>query len=284
MLRVALCVICHERPQELRDALASAEGRGFDEIVVLDMASDPPLAPVEGTRHLRSEENLGVTVGRNRLLEATGADLLVFLDDDAVLRTDAAGQVRAIFEADPRLGAVAFRVVRADGRTESSEYPFRGSADGTGDARPCTYFVGCGYAARRDAVLDVGGYDERFFYSTEEVDLGFRLLRRSWRLVYDPSIVVEHRPSSRGRSVAPRVPALRLRNRLVLVRRYLPLPIAVLHAGAWGLRTLGEARAADGVKVWAGAWREGLREPVDRRPLGWRQLLEIHRHGGRVLW
>ncbi|MCA1692065.1 MAG: glycosyltransferase family 2 protein [Actinobacteria bacterium] len=285
MVRLALCLIGHDRPHELREAIASADGRGFDEIVVLDMASTPPLEPSKGVRWMRSEVNLGVAAGRNRLAEATSAECLVFLDDDAVILTDLAERLRDRFEAEPDLAVVAFRVQRTEGALASLEYPFRGRSPRDDAAvRPCTYFVGCGYAARSRALAEVGGYDEGLFYSTEEVDLGYRLMQEGWRLLYDPKIVVEHRPSSRGRAVAPRVSALRLRNRLLIVRRYLPAPIAVVHAAIWGIRTFGEARTAGGLRAWGGAWTEGLRQPVLRRPLPWRKLFEIHRLGGRVLW
>jgi GT2 family glycosyltransferase len=280
---VALCVICHDRADELRCALASAPG--FDEVVVLDMASEPPLPPVDGATMLRSDTNLGVTAGRNDLVRATGADVVVFLDDDAVFRSaEPAAEVRRRFDADPALGAIAFRIVRADGSTPSLEHPFRGAVRGAATARPCAYFLGGAVALRRRAFLDVGGFDDRFRYSTEEVDLGFALARDGWSLFYDPAIVVEHRPSSRGRGVAPETPALRLRNRLLLVRRHLPWPLAVVHATAWGVRTALEALHAHAVRAWRRAWREGMREPVRRRPLRYSLLWEIHRRGGRVLW
>ena len=281
--RVALCIIGHDRPVELADALASAEGQGFDEVCVLDMASDPPLRPVDGVRWLRSDENLGVTAGRNRLLEATSAEVLVFLDDDAVLTSEVVPPLRSHF-GDERLAVVAFSVHRPDGHMDSAEFPFRGPAAEVSGPRPCAYFVGCAYAARRQAVQAVGGSDEGFFYSTEEVDLSLRLMAAGWRLLYDPGLQVEHRPSTRGRSVAPRVPALRLRNRLVLARRHLPLVAAAVHVSAWGARTLAEARAAGALGLWLEARREGLRQPVERRPLPWREVLRIHRLGGRALW
>jgi GT2 family glycosyltransferase len=284
MTTVALAIICHDRPDELADALASAAGEAWEEVVVLDMASEPPLTPVAGVTLLRSDDNVGVTAGRNRLLEAIAADVIVFLDDDAVLTAPAVEPLRRRFDSDEKLAVVAFLVRRKDGTTVSSEYPFRGPAREDPSPRPCAYFVGCGYAARRSAVSSTGGYDESFFYSTEEVDLSLRLLARGWRLLYDPGLTIEHRPSPRGRSVAPRVPALLLRNRVIVARRHLPLAAAVVHLGAWGSRTGLAAARAGGIRQWLRAWQEGLRAPVDRRPLAWRDAVRIHRLGGRVLW
>jgi len=284
MTTVALAIICHDRPLEIRDALASAAGDAWEEIVVLDMASNPPLAPMAGVTLIRSNDNVGVTAGRNRLLDAMTADVIVFLDDDAVLTTPAVETLRSRFESDHQLAVVAFGVRRQDGTAVSSEYPFRGRPVDDPASRPCAYFVGCGYAARRSAVTSTGGYDESFFYSTEEVDLSLRLLARGWSLLYDPGVSIEHRPSSRGRSVAPRVPALLLRNRVIVARRHLPLAAAAVHLAAWGSRTCLAAARSGGMKQWLGAWKEGLHAPVDRQPLTWSDAVRIHRLGGRVLW
>jgi len=283
---VSLCILCHDRPTELAEALASGSADGpWAEVIVLDMASDPPIDPVAGTAWLRSDQNVGVTKGRNLLAEAASAEVLVFLDDDAVFITPAVSRLQQVFADEPALGVVAFRVRRPAGEGLSLEHPFRGSTDTADIPRECAYFVGCGYAIRRQAHLDAGGYDDRFFYSTEEVDLSFRLLRDGWKLRYDPTIEVEHRPSQKGRGrTGSAVPGWRLRNRFLLVRAHLPMAAALPHAGVWVIRTGAEAIRAHSITQW---WRlgwEGLSLPVERRPLGWRQLARIHRLGGRVLY
>ena len=285
-LRVSLCILCHDRPDDLVRAVASAPG--FNEVVVCDMASTPPLTPPPGVEFLRSDENLGVARGRNLLTDRATGDVVVFLDDDAVFASGAdaptaAATIRAAFAADPALAAVAFRVERGDGHVESSEFPFRGAPRDLPRCE-CTYFVGCGVAIRRDAYRAAGGFDDRYGYSTEELDLSFAMLGNGGHLVYDPAVTVVHRPSPRGRAPAPHIPALRLRNRLFLVRRHLLVPIAVVHATVWGARTFREALRVHGLREWCGAWRDGLRLPVDRRPLPFRQLRAVHRNGGRVWW
>lgn len=285
---VSLCILCHDRPAELGDALASARTDPWHEVIVLDMASDPPVEAVGGTTWLRSEANVGVTRGRNELVRAATGDVLVFLDDDAVLLTPSVARIQAAFAADPALGAVAFHVRRPAGIGHSLEHPFRGSGtrgSARDVARECAYFVGCGYAIRREAHIGSGGYDDRFFYSTEEVDLSFRLLRDGWRLRYEPAIEIEHRPSARGRGrTSSAVPGWRLRNRLLLVRSHLPVAIAVPHAAGWAVRTGVEAFRAGSMRTWWQLGREGLSLPVLRRPLSWSKLVHIHQLGGRVLY
>ncbi|HEY5012542.1 MAG TPA: glycosyltransferase family 2 protein, partial [Acidimicrobiia bacterium] len=160
----------------------------------------------------------------------------------------------------------------------------RGAPHETDRARPAAYFLGGACALRRDAFLAAGGYDESFFYSTEEIDLAFTLTRLGYSIAYAPDVIVEHRPAAAGRIADPALPALRLRNRIALARRHLPAPIALVHVTAWGLRTAREARAARGMREWRAAWREGRRLSVVRRPLPYGTLGRLHHDGGRVFW
>jgi GT2 family glycosyltransferase len=281
-LTTALCILCRDRPATLADALTSAQG--FDEIVVVDMASEPPLAPVAGVTWHREPANLGVTRGRNLIARLASADVVVFLDDDAAFVAGDAATITGEFTGRADLGVLAFLVRRADGHVESAEWPFRGAPHDIDRPRRAAYFLGGACAVRRDAFLAAGGYDESFFYSTEEIDLAFTLAQRGFTIEYSPAVVVEHRPAAAGRVANPAVPGLRLRNRIVFARRHLPLPIATVHVAAWAVRTAREARAARGWAEWRIAWRDGCRARVVRRPLSYRALGRLHRDGGRVFW
>lgn len=284
VLTVSLCLICHNRPRELGEAIASAAGEPWSETVIVDMASVPPLNPDAAGRWIRSDENLGVAGGRNRLADEARSDILVFLDDDAVFIAPQIARATELFAADPRLAVVAFRVQRAGGEVLSREVPFRGSSPDADTPRDAAYFLGGAHAIRRSAMRDVGGYDDRFFYDGEETDLSFALLGAGWRIRYEPSIVVEHRPARKGRVRAPEVAALTWRNRLLIARRHLPWPIAAIHVTAWGLKSGLLAMRSGDVRPWLRATRQGFRMPVERAPVAWRVLQRAHRLGGRVLW
>lgn len=62
------------------------------------------------------------------------------------------------------------------------------------DLRPREIFSPCAAAAlyRRDAVVEVGGFDEDYFCYVEDVDLGYRLRLAGHRARYVPDAVVEH--------------------------------------------------------------------------------------------
>lgn len=62
------------------------------------------------------------------------------------------------------------------------------------DSTPKEIFSPCAAAAlyRRNAVLDVGGFDEDYFCYVEDVDLGFRLRLAGYKAMYVPEAVVYH--------------------------------------------------------------------------------------------
>lgn len=279
-LSVSALILCHNRHEEVQEAVASLDS-GFDEVIVLDNASEPALGPVPNARLLRSDTNTGVSGGRNRLLAESSTDLAVFLDDDAVAIGTISDKVREVFEQDPQLAVVAFKITRPDGPVKH-EYPFRGSIDDIDTPRDCAYFVGAGYAVRKSAVDAVGGLDDELFYGTEEIDLSMSLQREGWKLRYVPALAVEHRPSTLGRTVAPQVPAMLVRNRIVFARRHLMLPAALVHGVTWTARTLPDAVGSGGMREWLGALRTGLRRPIQRRPLTWAQHRKIQSLGGRI--
>jgi GT2 family glycosyltransferase len=284
---LTLSVLSHQRPDEVVGALRSAEGEGFDEIVVFDSGSRPPLPRPESGLLLRSETNIGIAEGRNRLAAKSSGDAVLFLDDDARLLPGAAATVRRAFGEDERLGAVAFRIERPEGPI-ALEQPFR---RGTRHARSfpdsrveCGYVIGAAFAVRRRAFLEVGGADPRIGYGSDEIDLSMRLVGAGWRIVYEPGARALHRPSPRGRFDPGMGPAAAVHNRLLMARANLPAPVAAIHAALWIAMTARQAQAVGCLRTWRRGLGAGLRLPVEHRRMSVGIMLHAHRLGGRVLY
>jgi glycosyltransferase involved in cell wall biosynthesis len=154
-------------------------------------ATDPPDEVVV----VRTPRHAGPAAARNAGAgEATG-DVLVFVDSDVLVHTDAFSRIRAAFARDPRLAAVFGsyddRVVDAGVvagfRNLLHHVVHQRSA---GDAR--TFWAGLG-AIRRDAFADIGGFDAvRYPHaSIEDVELGGRLAGRG-PIVLDPALQGTH--------------------------------------------------------------------------------------------
>ncbi len=232
----------------------------------------------------REQENLGVTAGRNRLFDLTERPLVAFVDDDATVEKGTFNRTRAAFASDERLAAVAFRIDDpATGRPRSHEYPFKGTDD-IDLERPTTYFVVGGFALRRLAIEDVGTFDERLFYALEELDLSYALAESGWGIRYVPGARVVHHASLAGRPSGQKVYYM-IRNRLVVVRKWLPLRFylsqRVLWGGYWMLRAL---RSGQLRHFWKGL-RDGrqMARNADRTILSRDAVAYLKKNGGR-LW
>lgn len=121
----------------------------------------------------------GPAAGRNRGWRRTTAPWVCFLDDDVVIRpgwTAALGDDLAAAPAD--VAAVQGRVhvpLPTDRRPTDRER----NVGGLATAR----WITADMAIRRDALDQVGGFDERFPRAyREDADLALRLLDRGWRL------------------------------------------------------------------------------------------------------
>jgi GT2 family glycosyltransferase len=281
---IALGIVSHNRPGEVVSAVASADGEDVAEIVVVDSASQPPIVALSGTQHVRSDDNIACGGGRNCVIEHIASDIVLFLDDDAVLMPGTVERVRAAFDADPEVGAVATHLVRPGGEEERIEQPFRAGHPLPVDDVDCGYFIGAGFAVRAEVYRAVGGSDARMRYGGDDIELAMRVQQAGHRIRWLHDARVEHRPSTAGRMTSGVKAGSHGRARIWLARAYLPWPIALLHAGIWILLTGREALGARDMRPWVRYVREGLTWPVQRRRMTFAQLRRLHAIGGRVFY
>lgn len=280
-MRVAWVVLTMgSRPVQLRRAILSigAQSTGA-EILIVANGVDPATLDVHdlAVRVIASEDNVGVPGGRDLGLRSTTAEVVFFLDDDAeVISTDLEHRAIARFVADPRTGALSFRIVDESGNTTRRHIPRIGArtADRSG---PVVTFLGGACAIRRSAYAESGGYWSTLRYGHEELDLSWRLIDCGWTVFYLASAEVFHPETVIGRHEF----GWRLtgRNRVLIARRNLPWPIAALHLSSWIV--LGLARSPNGRcrRAYAAGYLEGMRTRVDRRTLAWSTIWRLSRLG-----
>ncbi|MHB9132493.1 MAG: glycosyltransferase family 2 protein [Armatimonadota bacterium] len=241
---ITAIVIANGRPSELDGVLANLLNQDLTptQLIVLD---NDPRGSGKHVAHIDSEvvkyicpgEPLGTAAARNRAVaEATG-DILLFIDEDTRFeRYTPTTQLSHIF-AEERVGATTFHVRNASSnQIVMNEYPGR-RAENWGDARDVSLLIGCGFAVRRQTLLDLGGFDETFVTGGEEIDLSFRLINAGWRIHYVPSIALLHRKDQElCEQLGP--PYWAVRNRLYLAAKHLPFPYNIAYACSWGWKAL----------------------------------------------
>ncbi len=203
---VDVIILSWNRTPETIEAIESAlaQENVNQRVLVLDQGSEP-----DNLERLRSvvardsrvvlEEvgrNVGVAAGRNRASDLGRGSYIVALDNDAIF-TDSLVLSRVVdsFEADPTLGALAFRILNfytGDDDEMCWDYPeaLRPHADREFEV---TRYIGAGHALRRDVFYNAGRYDETLFFAGEERDLSYRILNLGYRIKYAPHLAVRHK-------------------------------------------------------------------------------------------
>jgi GT2 family glycosyltransferase len=147
------------------------------------------------------------SAGRNVGVDRVGSPYVAFADDDSWWADGALARAAAWFDAHPRLGLVAARMlVGPEGRLDSVSAEMAASPleAGDGGGPPVLGFLACGAVVRRRAFLEAGGFHRRFGVGGEEALLALDLAVRGWELRYCQDVVAHHHPAVSNRDRARR--------------------------------------------------------------------------------
>lgn len=203
------------------------------EVVVVDNGSRDGTAQMiqenfAFVRLIRLEENIGIA-GRNSGLMASKGKYIVTLDDD-VFGLDRKGldHLQAMFEGDPSIGAICFKVTDFySGEVCNWCHPYQ--ADYFSNSFFQTNEISEGAVAfRKDVLTKTGLYSERFFISHEGADLAARILDVGYEIYYTPLLMVRHKYAEEARKKWRRY-YYDTRNSFWLAIRNYRFPFAVIY-------------------------------------------------------
>lgn len=220
--------------------------RGHTRVIVVDDGSATPVTVGDGVTVIRHDSPHGPAAARNTGWRRANSAFVVFVDADCEPEPGWLATLLPHF-SDPTVGAVAPRITSLapagtaawlsayEQRRSSLDLGLREAPVRPGSVVP--YVPTAALAVRRQALVDVGGFDEAL-YVGEDVDLVWRLGKRGWRVRYEPVAKVAHpaRADLRGwlrqryrygRSAAP----LAARHG----RAVAPVTVSPWSAAAWAL-------------------------------------------------
>jgi N-acetylglucosaminyl-diphospho-decaprenol L-rhamnosyltransferase len=193
-----------------------------------------------------NHRNRGFAAAVNRGVAAGSSDVVLLLNPDVSAIRGDVNTVRDGFQSDPRLGAVGVRLESPHGellRTYlsaprpldllSSElslvtrFPewrrLRQPKLLDWDYRSPKYvecFTGACLFLRREALMQVGPFDERFFLYWEETDWLVRAGAAGWRVLFQPAVCATHAGGDSSSGHAGRLPLLLIESQRIYARRH----------------------------------------------------------------
>jgi hypothetical protein len=262
-----IVIVAYNGAALLRTTLRSVLDHTHDityDLMVVDSASpereiDQLADEFPTGRFIFLRSNRGYAVANNVGIGSSRGRYVALLNPDTMLHNDALSQMVQWLDQHPNVGAVGPQLIQPNGQPQPYSY---GAAPSPwylgrrvwahvrggylhrwhGDvAQDVDWVAGTCLVARRAALNQIRGLDERFFLYWEDVDLGIRLRQAGWRVVFLPTVSIMH---TGGGSVGARTAQWYDRS---LVQLYAKHYGGLLAAGVWWLLRL--YRRLEGWKV-----------------------------------
>lgn len=260
----------------LESALAGLDRSGLSgEIWVVDNASSDGSAEMvradfAGVRLIAHEENLGFAAGNNLALKSMGLGStaisrhVLFLNPDTRVIGDALGSLVRFLDTSPGVGAAGPRLVHGDGSFQHSAFAFPGliqllldffpfhprllnsSFNGryprhlyeAGQPFAVDHPLGAALMIRGATLVQVGGFDERFFMYCEEIDLCRRIRDLGWDICCVPEAEIVHLVGQSTRQFQDRMFVALWHSRFLMYDKYESAAFRwaarrLIHLGLW---------------------------------------------------
>lgn len=198
MEKVSLYMPCHNVESYIEKSLAGVLDQTcpLDEIIIIDDGSTDATAkitseyPVELIKH---DSNRGLAAARNTGIKSSKNAFVASLDADCVPKDDWLENLMKNFTHKETVG-VGGKLIERRSRSPADKWRSLHMKQHWGNEKMINpnFLFGSNTVFRKEVLLSIGGYDEKFRTNAEDVDLSSHLRNRGYTLIYDPIGVVEH--------------------------------------------------------------------------------------------
>lgn len=219
------------------DALAAQRCRslpGPHRTLVVDNASDDGTAELIAAHPsapdvVRLPRNRGYAGALAAVLDQVDTSYVAWLNDDAAPEANWLAELEEALDGDPDAAAATSSMLLADGSTQSVGVAL--TSDGHGadvvlSGREVFGFCGGAALLRVDALRRAGGVPADFFCYYEDTDTSWRLRLAGHRVISVGPARVRHRHGASTRPGSAPFHRWNERNRLLMLLRCAPLPVA----------------------------------------------------------
>ncbi len=196
---VTLAIPCYNAAEFIGPTLASVGGLNPPpgEVIVVDDGSTDGSGKIAASfpdvRLIVHGENMGIAQARNAALENASGDIIAFIDADVIVCKSLLEKICPHYE-NVKVAGVGGQGREVVQRSRYDRWRREVLFQGWGDRvrKDVSFLFGLCSSYRKDAVQGVGGFNPFFRSSGEDMDMGFRLRKAGFSLVYEPGAVVDH--------------------------------------------------------------------------------------------
>jgi len=228
------------------------------EIIVVDNASTDGTVDFIKNKYPRlvlipNDTNKGFGYANNQGISRAKGRYLLFLNPDTIMKPNAVEKMLTFLEQNKDVGAIGPMLLNKDLTIQYSvrTFPtFRGAlyrhtilryfglfknhhekwrmkdfkCDRLSDV---DQLMGAAILTKKDLVLKVGGFDERFFMYYEEVDFCYRIKKAGYRIVFFPDVSIIHLGGKSARQIPFRKKIMAIRSLLRFFAKHRNKPAVV---------------------------------------------------------
>jgi hypothetical protein len=257
-LDISIIVVTFNTKELVIDCLASIfetiKEVSFQVWVVDNNSTDRTLEAISerypAVNTIKNKENLGFAAANNQAFRQMNGRYALLLNSDTVLTNGAVKELYDFMEGNPEAGMACGQLLNQDGSKQNSIanfptlptlfcnetvlrilLPKRFPSKRREYASPLKVdsCIGACLIVRKEAMDDIGFFDERYFFFLEETDWAYRMKLGGWRVYFVPSAKVFHAQGKTvGNSLDSRI--MFYRSRYIFLKKWHPYSFPLFYS------------------------------------------------------
>ncbi len=208
-IKISAIVCTYNRKNFLSQCLDSFINQDYDnyEVIVVDDGSVDGTDQMVGEykknvyskvtfRYIKHEKNKGLGAARNTAVKNAQGEVVAFTDDDSIVSRDWVSNIAKYHLRYPDVAAVGGlvfngfedNIIARIGQQIVTYYLY----DRLIDNNYTKFLVGNNQSYKKNAVEDVGYFEEGLIYGGEEAEIQNRLIKKGYKMIFSPDITVTH--------------------------------------------------------------------------------------------
>ncbi len=220
---IDIVIINHNNFEATKNCIISVKKISSETINILVVDNNSNDGSVEKLRAtfpdieiIRNSDNLGYAYAVNRGFGSSKSEIVIISNNDVLYLPNSISNLVEPFHRQENIAVIGPQQIYPEGKWQYSYGTFPGIKTALRDMffinylshlikkiqwklkisskelKEVEYIDGAVMAIKRSAFLDVNGFDEDYFFYTEEADFCFRLKKRGWKILFNPNSLVIH--------------------------------------------------------------------------------------------